>query len=143
MYQYRAKYLFSILFTILSLKGFGQTSTVSNPTAGHENSPYSRIGIGEMVNGNNICLQGMGNITSAYENPYEVNSDNPASYSFLNFTTYSAGAQASLRSIASNDATYSTGTATLSYLNLGMPIGKHAGLSLGLRPETRVYYNLA
>src|SRR5262249_28835629 len=73
---------------------------------------------------------------------YEVNADNPASYSFLQRTTFEAGATASTRTVSSAGQTYTTGTATLSYLNLGIPLNKNAGMCLGFRPYSKVFYNL-
>lgn len=144
MYRYHAKSALTILLTLfIGTNVFGQTSTVSNPLAGRENNPYSRFGIGEMTDGNNSALRGMGDVTSAYENPYVVNTDNPASYSFLKLTTYEAGAQASQRTLTTGDYDYSTGTVTLSYLDIGIPIGKHAGMVIGLKPISSVYYSLA
>jgi len=144
MYQFHAKYIFPFfLLFVFGIKAVAQTSTISNPTSTRENDPYSRFGLGSALNGNDANLQGMGNITSAYENPYTVNSDNPASYSFLKYTTYEAGMTASTRTLAANGQTYQTGTATLNYLTIGVPVSKHGGLVFGLRPISRMYYNLA
>lgn len=143
MCQFHAKYFLSFILLFSISNSFGQTSTESNPLSGRENDPYSKYGIGEILIGNNTVLRGMGNITSAYESPYTINSDNPASYSFLKLTTYEAGAQASYRSIATDNSTNSSGTATLAYLNIGVPVGKKAGLCFGFRPSSHVYYNLA
>jgi hypothetical protein len=145
MYRYHAKCFLSVLFLlIIGTNVFGQTSTVSDPLAGREIDPYSRFGIGSLSNGNNTVLRGMGDVTTAYENPYIVNTDNPASYSFLQLTTYEAGAQASTRSlVTSSGFDYTTGTTTLAYIDIGIPIGKHGGMCLGLKPYTAAYYNLA
>lgn len=105
-----------------------------------ENSPYSRYGMGEQRNGLNTLLKAMGSVSSAYANPYAVNSDNPASYSYLKLTTYEAGGEGSSKTIQGGTDKYKTGMATLSYFTLGIPAGKYLGLSVGLRPETRVYY---
>jgi len=92
MYLLRTRSLLIVLFVL----GCGavfcpRQNTVSNPTNGRENNPYSKFGIGEFVNSNNTVLRGMGNVTSAYANPFQVNSDNPASYSFLQRTTFEVG----------------------------------------------------
>src|ERR1700743_3384553 len=114
-----AKYLLVILLFTGGIRLSAQTTTASttdntsSPLSGHENDPYSKFGIGELSNGNNTVLRGMGNVTSAFENPYEVNSDNPASYSFLQRTTFEAGAMASTRTVSSQGQSYTTGTATL------------------------------
>ncbi len=143
MYQFRVKYIFPFLLCVLGVKAIAQTSTVSYPTSTRENDPYSRFGIGSAVNGNNTNLKGMGNISSAYADPYTINSDNPASYSFLKYTTYEAGMMASTRTLAANGQTYQTGTATLNYLTIGVPVNKHGGLVLGFRPISTTYYSFS
>ncbi len=107
-----------------------------------ENSPYTRFGVGEFRNGVNVSLRSMGSISSAYSNEYSINTDNPASYAGLKLTTYEAGAEGSKRTIFSNGQSYATGTATYSYLTVGIPLGKHFGMAMGLKPYTRVYYNM-
>jgi hypothetical protein len=138
----RAKCLLVVLFLSFGVKVLAQTGSTSNPTNGRENNPYSKFGIGELMNGNNTVLKGMGNVTSAFQNPYEVNSDNPASYSSLQRTTFEVGATASTRNIKGAGLSYTTGTATLSYLNLGLPVGKNAGMCFGFKPYSRTYYSM-
>lgn len=116
--------------------------TASAQNSNKENAPYSRYGIGELRSGTNISLRGMGSTTTAYENPYSVNTENPASYSFLKLTTYEAGGEASTRTVTAGGASYGTGSATLSYLNIGIPLGRHGGMAFGLKPQTKVYYKL-
>lgn len=147
MYHCRPKWIFTVLLVFSLCKVFAQTSTSgSNPLNGRENNPYSRYGIGELRNGNNIILRGMGNITSAYANPYAVNTDNPASYSFLQRTTFEVGATGVNRTthgtLNGTDATYRTGTASVAYMNLGLPVGKKAGICFGFRPYSTGYSRL-
>lgn len=148
MFHCHAKSLLLVLFVFSGNVIFAQTTAAgSNPSNGRENNPYSKYGIGELVNGNNAVLRGMGNITSAYANPYKVNTDNPASYSFLERTTFEVGAVASTRTVHGLmngvDQSYKTGTATLAYLNMAVPINKRGGLNFGFRPQTHVYYSLS
>src|SRR5689334_21837882 len=102
MYRYQLKYIFFFLFIVYSSYTFAQTSTISNPLSGRLNQPYSRFGIGEFWNGNNTTLKGMANISSAFEDPYSTNMDNPASLSFLKYTTYEAGANFENHSLSTN-----------------------------------------
>jgi hypothetical protein len=141
--SHRTKCLLLSVLLVPGLQTFAQTSTVSNPLNGRENNPYSKYGIGELDNGNNVVLRGMGNVTSAYASPYSVNSDNPASYASLRRTTFEAGAVGSTRTISNGTDKFTSGTASISYLNIGIPVGKNAGLCLGFRPYSRAYYNLA
>ena len=147
MHHYRAKYLLFLLSLVVCVRASAQTSTVSNPLSERENSPYSQYGVGELWNGNNAVLMGMGNVTSAFTSVYQTNTDNPASYSFLGLTTYELGITASYRNIATTTASYGTGTASLGYLNIGIPIPVHNknwafGICFGLRPYTHMYYSL-
>ncbi len=143
MYQSRVKCIVIFLITLWGYESTAQTGTTSNPTNGRVNNPYSKYGIGELINGNSTVLRGMGNVTSAFENPYEVNSDNPASYSFLQRTTFEIGATGETRSVVGSGLTYRTGTASVSYLNLGIPVGKNAGICLGFRPYSHTFYDMA
>jgi hypothetical protein len=108
-----------------------------------ENVPYSRYGIGELKYGTNTALKGMGSISAAYASPTIANTDNPASYASLKLTTYEAGGEGSSRTLSTNGQTYQTGMGSLSYLNIGIPVGKHFGVALGLKPMSRVYYSLS
>lgn len=143
MRRYRVEFFLPVIFTLFVSKALCQTSTISNPLSQHENDPYSRYGVGTPQNSNGVNLQGMGSITSAYESPYQMNTDNPASYAFLKLTTYEAGAQGTVSSVSANNLSYKTGTATLAYMNIGIPIGNHGGLCIGMQPRTTVYYNFA
>ncbi len=127
MLHCRAK-LFFFFFILLGVKASAQIAG--------ENNPYSKYGIGEFTNGNGAALRAMGNITSAYKNANILNSDNPSSYASLQHTTFELGGTASTRAISGSGYNYNTGTAKLSYLSLGFPIGKNGGMSLGFKPYT-------
>ena len=143
MYKFPVKSLAAAFALLASSAAFAQTSTYSNPNSENENNPYSKYGIGEIWNGNGTAVKGMGSITSAYQDPYIANPDNPASYSWLAATTFQGGLVASYRTITNAaGASYGTGTASLAYLNLGLPIKQKGGLALGLRPVTHSYYAL-
>jgi hypothetical protein len=142
MYRCCAKGLLVALFVIGNLKVQAQTSSFSNPLTGKENNPYTKYGIGSLINSNNAILQGMGSVTSAYASPYSVNSDNPASYSFLQRSTFEIGAVAQTRNMKGGDISAQSGTATIAYLSLGFPVGKNGGLSLGFRPYATTFYSL-
>jgi len=118
----------------------GYISNAQNATK--ENAPYSRYGLGEFRNPLNVALKGMGSISTGFASNYLVNTDNPASYASLKLTTYEAGGEGRVRTLITGNTTYSTGTATLSYLTVGIPVGKNGGIAFGLRPNTHVYYNM-
>ena len=147
MFQPHTKCLLIALLIFVCFNAAAQTTAssgtnTSNPLTGNENNPYNKYGIGSLWNGNNTVLQGMGNITSAFEDPYEANTDNPASYSFLKRTTFEVGFMASTTNVSALGSSYSTGTATLNYLNIGIPVNKNAGICFGFKPYSRAYYSL-
>ncbi len=107
-----------------------------------ENVPYTRFGIGDLQNGTNVASRGMGYQNAAFSSPVSVNSENPASYANLRLTTYELGLYGSSRTLSSGGKDYTTGSATIAYLNVGIPVGKHAGINLGLKPQSRVYYRI-
>lgn len=139
MLQLPVKRLTTVLFF------FSAIAAAQAQNATKENAPYSRYGIGEIKEGGSMNLRGIGNAHAAYANTHTVNTENPASYSFLKLTTYEAGLEASLRSIQAGNGQdkYKSGTLALSYLNIGIPIGKNFGMALGLKPQSRVYYHIA
>ncbi|NCX95372.1 MAG: hypothetical protein EBX41_02985 [Chitinophagia bacterium] len=93
-----------------------QTSSVSNPTSLKENNPYSKYGVGELWNGNNTPLKAMGSITSAWNDNYLLNPDNPATYSQLSITTFEGGMAGSTRTITTAaGAKYQSATSSLGH----------------------------
>lgn len=132
MLHCRAKVFLSLAVILWGLGATAQTTG--------DNNPYSKYGLGELLNGNNASVRGMGNITSAYKNPYVLNTDNPASYSYLQRTTFELGGSGVSRSINGSGLSYRTGTASLSYLTLGFPVGKNGGLVLGFKPYSTSHY---
>jgi len=117
-------------------------SKAQNISRAFENSPYSKYGLGEEMNGITPALRAIGSITAAYSDPYIINTDNPASYAAIKNTTYEAGMEARTRTVISGDDRYRTGSGTLSYLTIAIPAGKYAGLAIGFKPQTRVSYTL-
>lgn len=115
---------------------------VANNATAQDNSPYSRYGLGDLNNNQNTVNRGMGGVSQAYGDPTSVNFINPASYSNLLLTTFDIGVEAGSRSISDKNASFNSGFGTLSYLQVGIPIRKKWGLNLGLRPVTRVSYNI-
>ena len=129
-----AKRLSVIFCLLISVAASAQNSN-------KENSPYSRYGIGELSSGTNTQLRGSGYTSTAYSSGTAVNTDNPASYATLKLTTYEAGLMGATRTITAANNKYTTGSASLAYLNIGIPLGKHYGMALGLKPKSRVFYN--
>ncbi len=149
----------STLFKIsthLLLLYFIQTLTATEGLA-QENSPYSRYGLGDMAPNTNIVNRGMGGLTAAYSDFLTINFNNPATYS--NFQTkpqalskkidygrviLDAGINYDSRTLRSPNQPDKFNAANLffSYLQLGIPLRTNWGLSLGLRPLSRIDYKI-
>ncbi|MFY8021002.1 MAG: hypothetical protein ACOVP1_07390, partial [Bacteroidia bacterium] len=108
-------------------------------------SPYSIIGLGEMVFAGNASNLAMGQITQGVRRNYEINWLNPASYSSLRQTNIEAGGTFSYGKFQGTSQSSEVNTAWLAYLNFGMPLSvkKGMGVAFGLSPFTGVGYNIA
>lgn len=131
-----------LIFIIASYPAIAQVTDFQTKS-NRENAPYSRFGIGEFRYGINPLMKAMGGISTAYTNPYAVNADNPASYASLRLTTYEGSLVGSSRTIRSGAERFRTGMATINHINIGIPISKHAGMTLGYTPVTHIYYRLS
>jgi hypothetical protein len=122
---------------------FGVCVLSARNAAAQDNSPYSRFGLGELSRSENAVNLGMGGVAQAYADAQSVNFLNPASYAHLQLVTFDIGLNGGVRRLANKDNNSRAGFGTLSYLQLGLPLGKKWGMNIGLRPMSRVSYNIA
>ncbi|MBT8232153.1 MAG: hypothetical protein HKO66_05875 [Saprospiraceae bacterium] len=128
-----------------------------------DNSPYSRFGIGDIVDRNFMSSQFMGGLGASYKDPFQINIVNPASLSYLSSTTFDIGVFAEnsgLRDGVSTDNPQPSEyqniwKGNLSYLSLAIPLQnklndvldrKERNISLAtaftLMPYSTVGYNV-
>jgi hypothetical protein len=123
-----------------------------------DNSPYSRYGIGDLVPHSSIMSRGMGGISAAYTDPYSINFANPASYASFQTILEAKSKKLvmgraildigvnfenrTLREPATTKPKFTASNALFSYIQVGMPIKNNWGLSFGLRPVSRISYNI-
>lgn len=121
------------------------------PAAAQVNSPYSRFGVGDLYNSRNVVSKGMGGLATPYAELQSINFINPASYSHIGFVTFDVGIETELRTIRNRAQTESFESANMifNYATLGVPLLKNKqktktlwGLAFGLRPVSRVRYNI-
>lgn len=107
-------------------------------------SPYSIVGVGDVVYSGNTSTYSMGQTNQAIRNPFAINILNPASYSSTKTTNIEAGATYSLGTFTTNTSSASVNNAWIAYLNLAMPISvkKGIGVSFGLTPFSGLGYNI-
>ncbi|HQV62276.1 MAG: hypothetical protein IPF69_02440 [Chitinophagaceae bacterium] len=150
----RIKTLHCLFLTILVL-----FLTTVTPVFSQDNSPYSRYGIGDLVPSTPVTNRGMGGISAGYTDFLSVNFSNPASYS-----SFQAVLEPKSKKLVSGRAIFDVGlnfenrtlrepppstaqkftasNALFSYIQVGVPIKNNWGLSFGLRPISRISYNI-
>lgn len=104
-------------------------------------SPYSFFGIGDLRDNGTVENQMMGGLMMIADSIH-VNLRNPAAYSKLIFTTYTAGI--SHREFRLKDFTEQQNIAVtnLDYLAIGFPVANKVGVGFGLMPFSSVGYQL-
>ncbi len=111
-----------------------------------ENSPYSRYGLGDVLPSYNIVARGMGGLASPYRDLQSVNFINPASYASLKVVTLDIGLDYTSRTLRTSEPPQKFKSQYLipSYVQIGVPLTKkgHWGMNIGLRPMSRINYNL-
>ncbi|MEZ4981591.1 MAG: hypothetical protein R2769_08400 [Saprospiraceae bacterium] len=83
------------------------------------NSPYSRLGIGDLFNRNFTAMAGMGGLSAAFQDSRQVNILNPASLASLQMTSFEAGIYAKYANLDDGTNTAEIWSGNLSYLSLG------------------------
>ena len=107
-----------------------------------ENSPYSRYGLGNIKSTENVANRGMGGISIADTNAQVSNPTNPATFAFLKLTSYQLAVEGTGVTIRNSSESNQTGSLVLSYINIGLPVTKHIGVSFGLMPQTRSRFEM-
>jgi hypothetical protein len=105
------------------------------------NSPYSRLGLGEMSPGTGLVRnQGMAGVGVASSSTTYINERNPALAWHTRYVTFDVGLTGQIKTLKTKTQSQRTGNATLNYLALALPIQPHWGAVLGLRPFSTVDY---
>jgi hypothetical protein len=129
------------------------------PAFSQDNSPYSRYGLGDIVPSTNINSRGMGGISAGYNDILSINFNNPASYG--SFQALREARSKKLRSgraildigvnienhslIVPNQSQlekFTSSNLLFSHMQVGVPLRTNWGLTFGLRPVTRVTYDV-
>lgn len=107
------------------------------------NSPYTRYGYGQLVEGTTGRSQAMGDIAIGLYSPLHVNPVNPATYTSTDSTTFlfDIGISGLVSNFKSGGAEKNTFTGRLDYVAFQTPITKWLGASVGLIPYSYIGYN--
>ncbi|MEM6317445.1 MAG: hypothetical protein AAF960_07225 [Bacteroidota bacterium] len=117
------------------------------------NSPYSRFGIGEILNQNFTNLRATPGFTNAYNNPYHLNLQNPASLGFMQMAAFDFGLYGRGSTWESGVQSNRNWSGNLSHLALGFTLNNPVndllererrdfawGMSFALVPYSQVGY---
>lgn len=120
-----------------------------------DNSPLSRIGIGEPVMPDFAASSAQGGMGSAYWHLHQANLQNPASLGFLEATAFETGLFAKRSAISRNDFSANVWSGNLDYFSLSFPILNPInellerrerefawGVNVSLLPFSRVGYSI-
>lgn len=126
----------------LSLLGLlAATPGALGQNQGLGNSPYSRLGLGDAsMNLGGVRQMGMGGTGLAAPNGSNINELNPALLYYTGRTTFEAGYTGQFKTLRSDAASQRTGTGTLGYVALAVPISRSWAGAIGLKPYTTVDY---
>ena len=127
------KRIFYIFLLFISIKATAQRTN---------SSPYSFFGIGQQYSSQTVEQASMGGIGIAFNNVYHLNFLNPAANAYLRYATYSIGVNVNDLTIKDFSGSQNSTSTSLSYINIGFPVGKKAGISFGLKPNTAVGYSI-
>ncbi|UOG75008.1 hypothetical protein MTX78_00045 [Hymenobacter tibetensis] len=105
------------------------------------NSPYSRLGLGDTYfNTGGVRQMGMGGTGVAAPNGVQVNDLNPALLYYMNRTTWEVAVSSQYKTVRNNVQSQKTGSATLGYFALAVPLSTRWGAAIGLKPYSAVDY---
>ncbi len=145
MSNHWSKFIFLVVAIAYSSVLFGQDPET--------NSPYSRLGLGDLTNQHFSTLNGMGDLAAGYHNSFDMNMYNPASLSYLRATAFEIGLHAKKANLSNNGQNAQVWSGNLSYIALGFPMRNprnevldrvdtkvHWGMGFSLSPYSNVGY---
>ncbi|MET0391943.1 MAG: hypothetical protein ABW019_02330 [Chitinophagaceae bacterium] len=130
---------------------------LSQPALSQDNSPYTRYGLGDLVPSTNINSRGMGGISAGYNDILSINFNNPASYASFQAVgeqtskkmaygraLLDVGLNIDNRTLSEPNVVgkFTASNVLFSHVQVGVPLRPNWGLSFGLRPISRISYNI-
>ncbi len=103
-------------------------------------SPYSSSGLGERIFQGTQATRHMGGL-DVFTDSIHANLNNPASYGYLKFTTYSVGVNYTNNNLASSVESQNSDVASLDYLAVSIPTKKFS-FGFGIVPYSAIGYRL-
>ncbi len=140
------KKIFTITFLLFLMVGSIAAQQLHNP--------ISNFGMGEFLDNDQTAVFTTGWANNTFNDRYHANISNPASYSFLQSTSFEVGINAKRSTLTNGISDYSYWSGQLSHLSLAFPVFSpynellekkdrkiHWGMGLALSPYSQVSYN--
>lgn len=107
-------------------------------------SPYSRFGLGSLNDHHSPAYRTMGGASVAMTDYYQLNINNPASYSFLSqyHPVFEVDFSSSFLTLESNGVSSNVRASSINKFALGLPLNKRLGLGMGFMPYSSTGYNI-
>ncbi|MFN8282755.1 MAG: hypothetical protein U0U67_06040 [Chitinophagales bacterium] len=99
-----------------------------------ESTPYSRYGLGYLVDNNHMQSAQMGGLGAAFQSAESPNYINPASYASMQLTTFDGGISGNFERIKTTDTKSKQNSFTLNYLSIFFPANKYWTTGASLLP---------
>jgi len=120
-----------------------------------DNSPYSRLGLGDLMTQYFAANAGMGGLRAALHDPYHINLINPAATAWLEVTAFEVGFFGEYAELESGDDVTTAWNGNLKYIALGFPLQNPInevlererapfrwGMNFALTPYSNVEYDI-
>ncbi|NJO00572.1 MAG: hypothetical protein HC880_01810 [Bacteroidia bacterium] len=104
------------------------------------NSPYSRIGLGDLLTPAFVHQEGMGGTGVSYSLPFYINNINPALLTLNRRTVLDVGLIGQIKISSDRTSTQRDIGGSLGHLALAFPVSKRISTSLGIAPYSSVSF---
>lgn len=104
------------------------------------NSPYSQVGIGDILNPAFSHQAGMSNVGVSQSLPFIINNINPALNAQIRRTILDVGATGQFKEISQGDVTQTDFGGSLSHIGLAFPVTRRISTVVGISPYSSVNY---
>ncbi len=131
---------FSTLLTFLFLHT--ATAQIADSSYNGVNDPFSYYGIGTVMYDGQQTSAMMGHTGAAHQSVYQVNTSNPASLANIRITTIDFSLQGISSNATTNNQIEKSGSFRPSYFYLTYPVGKNAGMTLGIDQKMSTLYRI-
>lgn len=130
MFRLFGTLIFGLALLIFAINAYAQGT----------NSPYSRIGVGDVMRPMNINSVAMGGLGLSMSNLNNINLMNPAAMPLNRYTSFEAAAFAEQKNLNAPNNSQRDFGGNLGYMALQMPVSRFSSMVIGLQPYSLVKY---